>query len=110
MKRIVFDIETNGLDPDVIHCLICEDLDTDEIKSFTAENMEEGLQLLAQAEEIIGHNIISYDIPSLQKVYPGFILPPQVRITDTLTLSRLIHADLTNEDYETNWSKAGANE
>lgn len=108
MKRIVFDIETNGLDPDVIHCLICEDLDTDEIKSFTADNMEDGLQLLAQADEIIGHNIISYDIPSLQKVYSSFVLPDTVRVTDTLTLSRLIHADLSNEDYETNWSHADA--
>lgn len=98
-QRIVFDIETNGLDPDVIHCLVIKCIDCQRVKTYTQEDMQIGLEYLAGARQIIGHNIIAYDIPSLQKVYPSFTVEPST-VVDTLVLSRLIHADLTNEDYE----------
>jgi DNA polymerase-1 len=105
---VTFDIETNGLDPDVIHCLVVRCMITNKVRWFTAENMQEGLDLLAAADQIIGHNVIAYDIPSLQKVYPqSFHLPPAVKITDTLVLSRLLCADMTNDDFEADWAGKG---
>ena len=104
-QRIVFDIETNGLDPDVIHCMVIKCLDSHRIKKFTQENMQVGLDYLSAARNIIGHNIIAYDIPSLQKVYPGFHVEPSATV-DTLVLSRLIHADLMQEDYEQRFSSS----
>ena len=37
-----------------------------------AHSIEEGLRLLQEAEEISGHNIVKFDIPTLQKLYPSF--------------------------------------
>lgn len=96
--RLAFDIETDGLTATLVHCLVCKDIDTGDIYTFTQEEMPAGLALLTEAAELIGHNIISYDIPSLKAVYPAFM--PQGQLTDTLVLSRLLRADLTNEDFE----------
>ena len=47
---------------------------------------------------IIGHNIISYDLPVIRKLYPWFDRPGLV--VDTLLLSRLYHADMMS------WTKS----
>jgi len=101
--RLAFDIETDGLTATLVHCLVCKDIDTGDIHTFTQEEMPSGLALLTEADELVGHNIISYDIPSLKAVYPAF--NPQGKLTDTLVLSRLLRADLTNEDYEVAFSE-----
>jgi DNA polymerase I-like protein with 3'-5' exonuclease and polymerase domains len=54
------------------------------------------LKTLEDAEELIGQNSISFDIPVLQKLAPWF--KPLGKLTDTLVLSRLIHSDLKAED------------
>lgn len=43
--------------------------------------------MLATADCIVGHNIINFDIPAIQKVYPWF--KPQGRILDTLIWCQL---------------------
>lgn len=55
-----------------------------------------GLEHLLQADELIGHNIIKFDIPALQKVYPWFA--PRARLLDTLVLSRLIWPEIADTD------------
>lgn len=98
--RLVFDIETNGLELHEItkiHCICISDLDDDMKYSFVAEDnqhlidhIEEGVKMLNSASEIIGHNIISYDIPVIQKFFREF--KPK-KITDTLVLARLFEPD-----------------
>ena len=68
--RLVFDIETDGLFDDVskVHCIVLKDLDTKEV---ITPKIKKAMQLLSEAELIVGHNIIKYDIPVLQKLY-GF--------------------------------------
>jgi DNA polymerase I-like protein with 3'-5' exonuclease and polymerase domains len=93
--RLIFDIETDGLLPDltVIHSLVLRDADTGNlVRSYAAgttepAQIEEPLRLLRDAEEVIGHNIIRFDIPAIQKLYPGWA--PTGRVTDTLVLARL---------------------
>ena len=48
------------------------------------------------ADTIIGHNIIGFDIPMIKKVYPFF--EPKGRVIDTLLLSRLYHPDMLEVD------------
>jgi hypothetical protein len=72
--------------------------------SLTQTRSKDALELLANADEIIGHNIIDYDIPAIQIVYPEWTT--KAKVTDTLVLSRLIHGDLFNEDAERNFSVA----
>lgn len=103
MSRLIFDIETNGLIPEmtVIHCISIKNIqDTDRTKhthkSYRPHEIADALALLESADEIIGHNIIGYDIPAIQKLYPKW--KPKGKVTDTLVLSRLIKADLISED------------
>ena len=56
---------------------------------------------LAQADYIVGHNIIGYDLPLIRKLYPFF--KPTGVIIDTLLLSRLYHSRLMSIDKEKNW-------
>jgi DNA polymerase elongation subunit (family B) len=94
---LVFDLETDGLLNDVtrIHCLVIYDSEADETYVFNDEGSEEpivrGIQLLEEADIICGHNVISYDIPVIEKIYPWFA--SKALVVDTLLLSRLYHAD-----------------
>ena len=104
---LVFDLETDGLYDDVtrVHCLVIYDSETDQTLVFNDEGSEEpisrGVQLLETADVICGHNVISYDIPVLQKVYPWF--EPTALVVDTLLLSRLYHNNILDVDRKKNW-------
>ena len=88
--RLVFDIETDGLLPDVtkVHCIVLKDLDTNEV---ITPKIKKAMQLLGEAELIIGHNVIKYDIPVLQKLY-GFYT--EAKIFDTIVAARLMYPDI----------------
>ena len=104
MSRWIWDLESNGL-LDTVHsiwCIVCREVDTGEVRKFNDDEIEDALDLLANADEIIGHNIIDYDIPAIQIVFPKWTT--KAKVTDTLVLSRLIHGDLFNEDAERNFS------
>ena len=60
-KILFFDLETDGLDPTVIHCLVTLDTEGNIERYNWAKigNMLEGLQSLADADMLIGHNIIA---------------------------------------------------
>ena len=103
MSRLVFDIETNGLLPELttIHCIAIRDLAecdrrVQAMKTYRPQEIEDALERLESADEIIGHNVIGFDIPAIQKLYPDW--QPKGKVTDTLVLSRLIKADLMTDD------------
>lgn len=90
--RLVFDIEANGLRFDVteVWCLSGYDLDTGDVyEAFSYPDIEHTLSL---ADELIGHNVLNYDLPVLKKL--GIYTPrSSQKITDTLVLSRLLNPD-----------------
>jgi hypothetical protein len=106
--QLVFDIETNGLYDDVthIHCIGIHDLDAKETYVFNdqgnAQPITKGVQLLEDADSIIGHNIVGYDIPVIRKLYPWFT--PSGTVMDTLVLSRIYHADILKVDQKRRWN------
>ena len=61
----------------------------------------EVLQRLQDADSVIGHNIIGYDLPVIHKLYSWFDRPGLV--VDTLLLSRLYHADMMSLDKKHLW-------
>ena len=97
MTELIFDLETNGLLNDLtcIHCLVIYDVEADQTLCYNDEGNTEpivrGISRLEEADRIIGHNIIGYDIPAIKKLYPWF--NPKGEVIDTLVLSRLYHAD-----------------
>ena len=103
---LVFDLETNGLLDDVtkIHCLVIYDSETDATVIYNNQGDKEpivrGVQRLEDADVLVGHNIIGYDLPVIQKVYLWF--NPQALVLDTLLLSRLYHTDMMEIDKKRN--------
>lgn len=100
---LIFDIETDGFLQDVtkIHCLVIKDTMFDKVYTYTGKDIEDGLLDLqaaaAQGEKIVGHNIIKFDIPVIQKLYPWFKVV-EYNVVDTLVLTRLIYSDLKERD------------
>ena len=100
---LIFDLETDGLLPDLtrIHCLSLYNSETNEIESFNDErdnkySITEGLAKLSVADTIIGHNILGFDLPCINKLYPFFTTT--ARTIDTLILSRLYHNRIIDID------------
>ena len=89
MKSLVFDIETDGLQPTKIYCISALDVDTQEQFNFKPSNITEGLALLESADKLIGHNIIGFDIPVIRKLHNINLLDK--KLVDTLVLSRLFN-------------------
>ena len=106
MSNLIFDLETNGLLPEVttIHSLVIKDIDTFALRSYADQpnypSLEEGLDVLAEADMIAGHNVIKYDLPVLAKLRPEWTTTAVVR--DTLLLSRLIWPELKKNDFKMN--------
>ena len=97
---LIFDIETDGFLNVVtkIHCLVMRDLDTGVVNSYHHDTLKDGLELLMSTNDtIVGHNVIKFDIPVIQKLYPWFSVQPE-KVIDTLVLSRLIFSDLRERD------------
>lgn len=104
--NLLFDIETDGLYDNVkqIHCVAIKDLDTGESYVFNDQGNQQpiarAITMLEDADHIIGHNIINYDVPVIQKFYAWF--EPKCCV-DTLLLSRLYHADILKIDQKREW-------
>lgn len=99
---LLFDCETDGLLHDVttVHCLVIKDIGTGQVDSYVGPaQVRKALPRLTAADRIIAHNGIKYDIPVLQKLFPGFQVD-ESRVFDTLVLSRLIHADIKEADFD----------
>ena len=88
--RCIVDLECDDLLPGVknIWCIVAKDIDTNEIYSFTPNNMKEFPVFAEGITEWIGHNFINYDSRVLNKLTSLKI--PLKKITDTLVLSRMV--------------------
>ena len=90
-KTYVFDLETNGLYNDVneIYCLVIHDIKGELTTTYGPDSIALGLEHLAKADILIGHNIIFYDIPVIRKLYPFYTFRA-VQLIDTLVCARVI--------------------
>ena len=93
--KLVFDIETNGLIPqvDTIWCLVAQDIQTKEIFSYSdydddLPSLQEGIQKLEDADVLAGHNIVGYDLPVLKRLL-GWVPAASQKIWDTLIMSQM---------------------
>jgi hypothetical protein len=115
---MIFDAETNGFLEGVTlaHSLVIRDRSTglthscteheyessdpQVITSDTAQSrgIEYGLRMLMEADVVVGHNILKYDIPVMTKLYPWFSIDKD-KVFDTLIASRVIWADIKTPDH-----------
>ena len=106
--RLIFDLETNEVDfksgnfldtLERVHCLVIYNLDTkkvsryydtDQLRILGTQPLRHGIKELEKADELIGHNIIQFDIPVLRRL---FNFEPTGRVHDTLVTSRTLYPD-----------------
>lgn len=89
MNIFVFDIEANGFLDVVtkVHCGCFKSLDGKTKKSFKPDEIPEMLRFMDTIDVIIGHNILSYDLPVLRKLY-GYVF--KGKKVDSLIMSRIL--------------------
>ncbi len=88
-RWLIFDLESNGLYDavTVIYCIVIHDIGSQQTFTYGPDCIADALAHLATADVLIGHNIIFFDIPVLQKLH-SFVA--KARIIDTLICTRLI--------------------
>ena len=93
--KIIYDLETNGLIPEVsnIWIAVCKNIETNEITTFSdhdkdSKPLNELLPFLNKCEILIGHNIINYDNVVLHKLL-GWEPPKSIKMIDTMLLSQM---------------------
>jgi len=103
MKRLVFDVETDGLSYTKIWCIVAQDIETKVIYTYGPDQLEEGYRLLSSADSLVGHNIIGFDIPAIRKVLHKPEFAKSVEVLDTLVLSRLFNPVRASGHRLANW-------
>jgi DNA polymerase I len=102
--RLILDVESNGLLHELnrIHCIVLRDIDTGAVYSCADQDgytpISTALELLSDATQIVGHNIISFDFRAIHQVYPAFQLRSDCDIYDTLVISRVLWPELEPVD------------
>ena len=103
--QTIFDIETNGFYQDctTIHCIALKRIGIDnDVLLYTQSNINEALDILENSEVLIGHNIIQFDIPVLEKFYPSRNFTHNV--LDTFNLSCIVFPQRQKHSLE-DWGK-----
>lgn len=91
MAKYVFDIESDGLLANVttMHLLVCKNVETKELKHYLDGDLS-WIELFNNAEEVIGQNIIAYDLLVLKKLF-NYDLPDHTKVFDTLLYSQILN-------------------
>ena len=65
-NKVIFDIETT-MTADKIWCIVCKHNDT--YYQFREDKLNRFEEFIKQTDEVIGHNIIGFDIPVINKLF-----------------------------------------
>ena len=97
--KLIFDLEADHLLDEVtkVWCIVAKDFETNKVYTFNPDEIQQGIDLLAKAELLVGHNIIDYDLRVLKKLYDfGY----KGEVVDTLVCTRTIWPNLLEVDYK----------
>jgi len=87
IKGVVFDIEADSLTPTKIHCL---SVNTGSDKPKSTVNYDNMRKFFSKSSILVGHNIIRYDIPSVERLLD---IKVEALLVDTLSLSWYLYPD-----------------
>lgn len=100
---VVFDLETDGLyrETNNIWCIGLK-VNNDKPLCFTSSKvagsdgtLSKALEILQQADVLVGHNIINFDLPVLKKLCN---FTPSNEILDTVLISKLLYPNIIVQD------------
>ena len=94
---IYLDLEANGLTPDTIWCVVTMENDVPTVHT-TPDTLSEALR---SSVSVVGHNLIGYDMPVLERLWGVSVASD--RIIDTLVLSRLFDPSKSGGHSLRNW-------
>jgi len=89
MKVAIVDIETDSLQPTLIHCIVAKDLQTSQVLVWDRNNLNQFKDWSLSIDRFVMHNGISFDAPVLNRLLNTNIKLNQV--IDTLILSQLFN-------------------
>ena len=108
---LVFDIETDGLWPEVskVWLLCTEDTDTGEQKQYSdydpsLPSLQEGLSALYQAKILVGHNIAGYDLMVLEYLL-DWVPNESAIIYDTWIMSQVLRFKRSHRHSLAGWGE-----
>jgi hypothetical protein len=104
---------------DKLHCLVIKDIPTSAVRHFVRDDllplsmedvgalnalqidipepMSVGLKLLEEADLLVGHNIVDFDLDAIVLHEPKFVT--DAAIVDTLVMVRMVFADVKEKDF-----------
>jgi len=94
---IYLDLEANGLTPDTIWCVVTMENGVTTVHT-TPDTLSEALR---SPVSVVGHNLIGYDMPVLERLWGVSVASD--RIIDTLVLSRLFDPSKSGGHSLRNW-------
>jgi hypothetical protein len=99
LRTAIFDIESDGLLDRItkVHVMHITEFETGLKFKFLQHNIEEGLELLENADMVVAHNGLGFDIPALFKLYPKFQLNGKIR--DSLVMTRVMFSHQKELDF-----------
>lgn len=96
--QIFFDIENS---PTELHCIALQAEGWEEPRLYHGqEAIDAAVTILMNASELVGHNIIEYDIPEIKRLTGRDI--SGTKLTDTLQMSRVFFPDMMEVDVSQN--------
>ena len=96
---IYLDLEADGLDPTTIWCVVTRYNGVNTVHT-RPDTLREAL---CGSLSVVGHNLIGYDLPVLERLW-GLSVAPE-RVIDTLVLSRLYDPSRTNGHSLRSWGE-----
>ena len=96
---IYLDLEANGLTPDTIWCVVTKENGVTLVHG-DPDSLSEALR---GSQSVVGHNLIGYDMPVLERLW-GITVAPE-RVLDTLVLSRLYEPSKSGGHSLRNWGE-----
>lgn len=110
-REVIFDLETDGLLPEVsvIWCIclrVIEDSIEGPILSFVnnpetgEDTLDEAVEIIEDADVVIGHNALGYDLKVLDKLYGDFSPKPGQIVRDTQILAQMYYANEKDKDFD----------
>ena len=96
---IYLDLEANGLTPDTIWCVVTKENGV----TLVHRDPDSLSEALRGSVSVVGHNLIGYDMPVLERLW-GITVAPE-RVLDTLVLSRLYEPSKSGGHSLRNWGE-----
>ena len=99
--EVVFDIETDGLDPTVIHVMVAKEIGV--AKNYIIRGPKSFAKFAEGVTKWVAHNGIGFDVPVVEKLW-GYKIPLSKQV-DTLVLSRMFDPNRKGGHRLMDWGK-----